>query len=255
MEPISVVIITLNEEKNIGRCLESVFDLTDEIVVVDSFSTDKTREICKKYNVVFIQKEWEGYMQSKNFAMAQAKHDLILSLDADEVLSEELRQSLRSVLTNRPADGYTMNRLTNFCGKWIKHGGWYPDKKLRLIDRRKGKWTGSHLHERLVLNEGSVTAHLKGDLLHYSFHNISDHIRQIDKFSALRAKAYFESGVRVTWWHLFFKPGFSFFRTYILKAGFLDGYYGYIIAFSTAYAHFLRYAKLYELKKNNARKS
>lgn len=255
MEKLSVVIITNNEEKNIGRCLQSVRDLADEIVVVDSFSTDKTREICGQYDVTFIQREWEGYTATKNFAMAQAQHDLILSLDADEVLSDELRQSIRSVLANRSADGYTMNRLTNFCGQWIKHGGWYPDKKLRLIDRRKGTWTGGHLHERLVLSDGSVKAHLQGDLLHYSFHSISDHIRQIDKFSALRAQSYLEKGARVTWWHLFIKPGFSFFRTYILKAGFLDGYYGYIIAYSTAYAHFLRYAKLYELKRNNGRPS
>lgn len=255
MEKLSVVIITNNEEKNIGRCLQSVRDLADEIVVVDSFSNDKTREICGQYGVTFIQREWEGYTATKNFAMAQAHHDLILSLDADEVLSDELRQSIRSVLAKRSADGYTMNRLTNFCGQWIKHGGWYPDKKLRLIDRRKGTWTGGHLHERLVLSDGSVKAHLQGDLLHYSFHSISDHIRQIDKFSALRAQSYLEKGVRVTWWHLFIKPGFSFFRTYILKAGFLDGYYGYIIAYGTAYAHFLRYAKLYELKKNKNRTS
>ena len=255
MEKLSVVIIAFNEEKNIGRCLASVHELADDIVVVDSFSTDATPEICRQYGARCIQKQWVGYTESKNFAMAQARHDLILSLDADEVLSDELRQSIRSVLANRSADGYTMNRLTNFCGQWIKHGGWYPDKKLRLIDRRKGTWTGSHLHERIVLQEGSAKAHLKGDLLHYSFHSISDHIRQIDKFSALRAQSYLEKGARVTWWHLFIKPGFSFFRTYILKAGFLDGYYGYIIAYSTAYAHFLRYAKLYELKKNSGRPS
>ena len=255
MEKLSVVIITNNEEKNIGRCLQSVRDLADEIVVVDSFSNDKTREICGQYGVTFIQREWEGYTATKNFAMAQATNDLILSLDADEVLSEELSRSIKVVLENRSADGYTMNRLTSFCGQWIKHGGWYPDKKLRLINRQKGKWTGKHLHERMVLEENAVKAHLTGDLLHYSFHSISDHIRQIDKFSALRAQSYLEKGVRVTWWHLFIKPGFSFFRTYILKAGFLDGYYGYIIAYSTAYAHFLRYAKLYELKKNKNRTS
>ena len=140
MPDISAVIITYNEEKNLERCIESVRDIADEIVIVDSFSTDRTKEICKKYELHFIEHKFEGHIQQKNWAITQAKYPHILSLDADEVLSDRLKESIREVKENWTHDGYYFNRLTNYCGKWIRHCGWYPDRKLRLWDSRKGRW-------------------------------------------------------------------------------------------------------------------
>ncbi|MBP6695884.1 MAG: glycosyltransferase family 2 protein, partial [Saprospiraceae bacterium] len=142
MESLSVVIITLNEEKNIGRCLDSVKDIADEIIVIDSFSTDQTQKICDSYGATFIQKEWLGYVETKNFAIQQSSFNLILSLDADESLTDKLKNSVKLVKDNRNEDGYILNRLTNYCGQWIYHSGWYPDKKLRLFDKTKGGWHG-----------------------------------------------------------------------------------------------------------------
>src|ERR1035437_7666308 len=142
MPQISVVIITFNEEKNIERCILSVQDLADDIVVVDSFSTDRTEEICKSHGVRFIQNHFNGHIEQKNFAISKAHFPYILSLDADEQLSEELKKSIQQVKNNWDADGYYFNRLTNYCGQWIRHSSWYPASKLRLWDSRKGKWGG-----------------------------------------------------------------------------------------------------------------
>ena len=144
MHPVklSVVIITKNEDKNIGRCIESVQNIADEIVVIDSFSTDKTEEICKKHQVVFIKHAFEGHIEQKNFALTCAKYKHVLSLDADEALSEELQKSIVQAKADFSKDGYFLNRMTNYCGKWIKHSGWYPDRKLRLFDKTKGQWGG-----------------------------------------------------------------------------------------------------------------
>ena len=151
MTPISVVIITFNEEKNIGRCLESVKNIADEIVVLDSFSTDKTEEICLQHGASFFQHPFDGHIEQKNRAITYATYPHILSLDADEVLSPELEQSIKAVKENWQADGYYFNRLTNYCGKWIRHCGWYPDRKLRLWDSRKGKWGGVNPHDKYML--------------------------------------------------------------------------------------------------------
>ena len=149
MLKLSVVIITLNEEKNIERCLQSVKDIADEIIVVDSYSDDRTEEICSEFGVKFIQQKFKGYVDQKNDGNALASHDYILSLDADEALSEELAASISQVKENWQFDAYAMNRLTSYCGKWIRHSGWYPDRKSRLFDRRKARWTGHLVHERV----------------------------------------------------------------------------------------------------------
>lgn len=249
---ISAVIITLNEEKNIGRCIDSLQGVADEIVVVDSFSTDKTKEICLQKGVVFIECAFEGYVKQKNYAVWQASYDYILSLDADEALSSQLRQSILSVKKNWSHDGYKFNRLTNYCGRWIKHCGWYPDTKLRLWERRKGQWEGHNIHETLKMIHDSKIQHLTGDLWHYSYHTLSQHIIQIDKFTTIMAQENFKKRSKhPSFFHLHIHPTLFFFKKYFLNLGFMDGYMGYIICKNGAYYKFLKYAKLKELYKHN----
>ncbi len=246
---LSVVIITFNEEKNIARCLESVKNVADEIVVVDSFSTDKTQEICSKFNVKFVQHKFEGYIQQKSWAIKQVNSKYVLSLDADEVLSAKLEKSILEVKNNWNFDGYYFNRLTNYCGKWIKHCGWYPDKKLRLFVHSKGSWSGVNPHDRFVMHEGTTTSYLKGDLLHYSYCSILQHVEQSNKFSEIAAKADFNNGRKVSFMGLIIKPCWKFIRDYFLKAGFLDGYYGFVICKISAKAVFIKYLKIREHNK------
>ncbi|HON17771.1 MAG TPA: glycosyltransferase family 2 protein [Salinivirgaceae bacterium] len=250
MVKISVVIITFNEEKNIGRCLESVQGLADEIVVLDSFSTDRTQEICESFGVRFFQHSFDGHIQQKNRVIGLASYPHILSLDADEVLSENLYQSILKVKENWDADGYYFNRLTNYCGQWIRHCGWYPDRKLRLWDSRKGRWGGVNPHDRFIMEPRCSVKFLKGDLLHFSYFSISQHQQQANAFSSIGAKADFEKGKRADLLKIWLFPKWKFFRDFILKKGFLDGYYGYIICKISAHATFLKYVKIRELQKN-----
>ncbi|MEI6815629.1 MAG: glycosyltransferase family 2 protein [Bacteroidota bacterium] len=246
---ISVVIITFNEELNIGRCLDSVKDIADEIVVVDSFSTDRTEAICKEYGVRFIKNKFDGHIEQKNFAAMQATNDHILSLDADEALSETLKQSIIHVKNNWQADGYCMNRIANYCGKWIRHSGWYPDTKNRLVDRRKGRWGGMNPHDRFIINNETNIVHLKGDILHYTYYSVDEHIIQVNKFSTIGAQSLHDKGIKSGWIKIFIKPISKFIRNYFLKAGFLDGYSGYIICRITAFETFLKYLKLKKLNE------
>lgn len=246
---LSVVIITFNEEKNIARCLEAAKPVADEIVVVDSFSKDKTKEICLSYGVKFVEHAFEGHIQQKNYAITQASSPYILSLDADEVLSVELQKSVAEAKNNWQFDGYYINRVTNYCGKWIKHGGWYPDKKLRLWYAPKGQWAGINPHDRFDMQEECNTSELKGDLLHYSYHSIYQHIEQINKFTEIAAKADVERGRKVTFCGMVFKSIWKFKRDYIFKGGFMDGYYGLIVAVISAFAAFAKYAKIREIWK------
>ncbi len=243
---ISCVIITKNEEKNIEKCIRSVLPVVDEVVVIDSLSTDRTKEICTGLGARFIEHEWEGMIEQKNWAVKQAKYPYILSMDADEVLSDRLAASIMEVKKNWTHDGYYFNRLTNYCGRWIKHCGWYPDKKLRLWDRRKGKFTGFNPHDRYQMEEGATRKYLKGDLLHYSYRNINQHINQANHFADVGAKTAFINGKSSNIFLILFKPTWKFFKDYILKLGFLDGYYGLIISIISAQATFLKYIRLKE---------
>lgn len=243
--PVSVVIITFNEEKNIARCLESVQGIADEIVVVDSFSRDTTEKICAQYGVKFIQNTFEGHIQQKNFAITQAKYPHILSLDADEALTPELKASILAVKNNWQADGYSFSRLTNYCGSWVRHGGWYPDRKLRLFDSRKGTWKGLDPHDRYELIPGSREAGVKGDLLHYSYYSIKQHLDQINFFTEIGYKALAEKSKRASILTLLYKPFFKFIKSYFLQLGMLDGFAGFCIAVLSAYGVFVKYAKLY----------
>lgn len=244
---LSAVIITFNEEKNIERCLTSLKGVVEEIVVVDSFSTDRTQEICKAYGAKFIPHPFEGHIQQKNWAITQASSPYVLSLDADEALSEELKQSILEVKNNWTKDGYSFNRLTNYCGKWIKHGHWYPDVKLRLWDSTKGKWGGKNPHDTYLMNSGATLQHLKGDLLHYSYYTIAEHWNQAKKFSQIAAQAYFEAGKSSSWFKIIFSPISRFISSYLFNLGFLDGKYGWKIAKITYWETKQKYLQLRRL--------
>jgi glycosyltransferase involved in cell wall biosynthesis len=250
MPKISVIIITRNEEKNIGRCLDSVKELADEIIVVDSFSTDWTEEICKSKGAKFFQHVFEGHIEQKTYATSLSEFSIILSLDADEALDDTLKRSIAEVKENWNHDGYEMNRLTNYCGTWIKHCGWYPDRKLRLFDKRKGKWGGMNPHDKFEMDNGSVIVRLKGDILHYSYYTIEDHYKQIEYFTTINAKASFDTGKQAPLWKLYLSPVFKFVQQYFIRLGFLDGQAGWQICRLSAWATYVKYKKLRTLYKN-----
>lgn len=246
---ISVTIITYNEERNIARCLNSVKEIADEILVVDSFSTDKTKEISLSKGARFLEHKFEGHIQQKNWAITQAANSHILSLDADEALSDELKKSILHVKRNWNKNGYYMNRLTNYCGQWIYHCGWYPDKKLRLVDSRKGKWGGLNPHDKFEMaNENEQTGFLKGDILHYSYYSLEEHYKQVEYFTEISSREYFKNGEKSGWIKIFLSPVVKFIRDYFIKLGFLDGKAGFTISCISAYATFLKYYKLRELQ-------
>ena len=247
---LSVVIITFNEEKNISRCLDSVMRIANDVVVVDSFSTDKTKQICIEKGVRFVEHKFDGHIEQKNWAITQAKHQYVLSLDADEALTPELQKAIIEIKNNWQADGYSFNRLTNFCGTWIKHCGWYPDKKLRLWDTAKGKWGGDNPHDKVIMDKKASVKHIDLDILHYSFYTVEQHLKQIDFFTDISAKAAFEKGKTSNGFTIFYKSTFKFFRDYFLKLGFLDGYHGYVVCKNSAHAKRMKYTKLRELNRN-----
>jgi glycosyltransferase involved in cell wall biosynthesis len=251
---LSVVIITFNEEKNIERCLKSIVKVADEIVVLDSFSTDATQAICEKYGVKFYQHKFDGHIQQKNRAITFASFPHVLSLDADEALDETLVHSIIEVKKNFLKDAYYMNRLTNYCGHWVKHCGWYPDSKLRLWDSRKGEWTGINPHDKYELFEGDKnTGYLKGDILHYSYYSLEDHYKQVEYFTDIASKAYYEKGKKAPLFKLIVNPVAKFMDHYLLHLGFLDGKAGYLISKISAYATYLKYKKLKALYQNTAK--
>lgn len=247
---LSAVIITYNEERNIARCLDSLVAIADEIIVVDSFSTDQTEDICKERGVTFLQHAFGGHIEQKNYAMAQASHDHILSLDADEALTPTLRKSILAIKEGLGDEAYSFNRLTSYCGHWVRHCGWYPDKKLRIWNRKHGRWGGANPHDKLIVDEGISVIHLSGDLEHWSFYTIDQHMDQIHYFTDISSKAAFDIGRRSSILKMLYKPGFKFFQSYFLKLGFLDGYYGLVICVNSTYAKYLKYKKLYRLGKD-----
>jgi glycosyltransferase involved in cell wall biosynthesis len=248
MEKLSAVIITFNEEQNIERCLKSLQDVADEILVLDSFSTDKTEELCKKYKVRFEQHPFDGHIQQKNRAMEMATHDYVLSLDADEALDDFLRKSIHEVRKKGLSGAYKFNRLTRYVDQWIRHSGWYPDTKVRLWNRKEGRWGGINPHDRVELNPKIPVEHLKGDLLHYSYYSLEEHMQQNDYFSTISAKAMFEEGKKSSLAKAIIKSAWIFVRNYFFKVGFLDGVYGYVICRFTAQATFAKYMKLRDLR-------
>lgn len=239
---ISATIITLNEERNIARAIESL-RCCEEVVVVDSGSTDRTKQIAEGLGARVVECEWLGYAAQKNFASAQASHDWILSLDADETLSEALEAEIWQIKKAGPAcAGYTMPRMAQYLGRWILHSGWYPDRKIRLFDRRRAKWVGDYVHESVQV-EGEL-GHLESNLLHFTCDSLSQHLRTLDRYTTLAAEQLIAQKYPVTWAKLLLDPPWTFFQTYILKRGFLDGLEGLIIAYMAATYNFIKFAKV-----------
>lgn len=245
---LSAVIITKNEERNILRCLNSLLDVADEIVVVDSGSTDNTEKTCKSFNVRFVQQDWLGYSEQKNFANNLASNDWILSIDADEELSEKLKNSISELKNQRLSDDevFSMNRLTNYCGHWIRHCGWYPDRKIRIWNRTVGKWQGE-IHETIEFSTEIKETVLHGDLLHYSFATPEDYENQQFKFAKMRGQHYFMKGKRHAGFYMVMSPIFAFVQHYFFQLGFLDGRDGFHICRINAKATKLKYKTLKEL--------
>ncbi len=252
MLPLSVVIITHNEERNIARCLDSVKSIADDIVVVDSFSTDSTRKICERYPVNFITHSWEGYSLTKNFANNSAKYNWILSLDADEALSAELAQSIEKLKQGDQLLTCEFDRMTNYCGKWIRHCGWYPDTKIRIFDRTIAHWEGV-IHEKLNFTKNTPVVHLAGDCLHYSYYDKAQHLQQADKFTTIAAKHFYSQGNKNPAYKLYLSPLLKFIQSYFLQLGFLDGTAGFQVCRISAFASYLKYKKINELSQTKGK--
>lgn len=238
---ISATIIACNEERNIARAIESL-RCCDEIVVVDSGSTDRTVEIARKLGARVIEMPWRGYASQKNFASEQASFDWVLSIDADESLSEALEAEIWQIKKSTPScHGYTMPRLAQYLGRWILHSGWYPDRKVRLFDRRKARWEGGYVHESVRV-QGPV-GHLESNLLHFTCNSLPEHLRTMDRYTTLAAEQLVDQKVKIHWRLIVFDPLWTFLRTYFLKQGFRDGLEGVCIAYMAAFYNFVKYAK------------
>jgi len=238
---ISAVVITFNEEKNIERCLKSLLAVVDEIILVDSGSTDQTQKLAQQLGAIVMQQNWLGYSAQKNKGNEWASHDWILSLDADECLSDALIKELIALKLNPQTA--ILNRLTNYCGTWIKYGSWFPDRKIRFFNRLNARWEGD-IHEKVIFHEITKPIELRGLLLHYSYHNESEHWAQLEKFTALTAADAFAKGKKSSVLKQYLSPMWRFFRDYVVKLGFLDGSAGFKIARISAYGVFLKHQKI-----------
>lgn len=243
--PLSVAIITLNEEARLPQCLASVRDLAAEIVIVDSGSTDGTETIAKAFGARFLVQPWRGHVAQKNLAWAACSQPWVLGLDADEVVSPELAASLRGLLAGEPptADGYWINRRTFYLGRWIRHA-WYPEWRLRLARREKARWAGLDPHDRLEVN--GPTARLRGDLLHYSYRDLQDHFQRAVRYARIAAESLARQGQRCRWYHVVASPWVAMVKRLVLKQGFRDGLRGWIIAYATFFSVLAKYAFLFE---------
>lgn len=239
---ISATIITQDEERNIARAIESL-RCCDEIIVVDSGSTDRTIDIARKLGATVVESPWRGYAGQKNYAAERAANDWILSIDGDESLSEALEAEIWHIKKAGPTyDAYTMPRLAQYLGRWILHSGWYPDRKVRLYDRRKARWVGDYVHESVKV-EGSL-GHLQSNLLHFTCDSLSSHLRTMDRYTTLAAAQIIDQNEPVGWRRLVFDPLWTFVNAYFFKRGFLDGVEGLCIAYMAAFYNFLKYAKV-----------
>lgn len=252
---ISATIITLNEERNIRRCIESLLPVADEIIVLDSFSTDQTQSICEELKVEFHQRKWAGYSDSKNYLNNLAKFDYILSIDADEELDAELQKSILKIKKENIPQLYSVNRLTNYCGKWIKHSGWYPDVKLRLFPKEGCQWEGEFVHEELSYPKDLEIIQLDGHLNHYSYYDFKDHRARADKYSALTAQKMNARGKKASVLKPYLSAIGRFVSMYFIKLGFLDGKMGFKIAQISAQSNVFKYQELRRLnREENQRK-
>jgi len=249
---ISAVIITYNEEKRLEPAIKSLDGIAEEIIVVDRYSDDDTVKIAKKYTNCVFQRKWTNFADQKNFANSKAKFSWILSLDADERLSPKLKEELLQVKEQElGCSGFSMPREVFYLGRWIRHSGWYPDRKIRLFQKERARWEGEYVHEKLLI-EGEVKK-LRGSIHHFTYRNIADHLRRINTFSDLGAQKLYAQNKKCRWYHLLFLPFFRFLRAFFLKAGFLDGFAGFVISVLDSYSVFTRYAKLKEIWRKGER--
>lgn len=250
---LSVTVITRNEERNIARCLDSVKEIADEIVVVDSFSTDRTKEIALSKGAKIFERRWEGYGKAKNYAAEQATHKFVLSIDADEEISGELKNSILRVKENGMKGVYEFNRLTNYCGKWIWHCGWYPDKKIRIYPKDKVEWSRDIIHEEIVLKDQAAKFFLKGNLHHYSYVTLEEHWAKARKYAEMGALRDLHRKNNFLTLRSFLGAFAKFFKMYFMQLGLLDGTAGFTICAISAYASYLKYSHKRKLLKANGR--
>jgi len=245
MQRLSVTVITKNEEANIERCLKSA-SFADEIVVLDCGSVDRTAEIARRRGARVEVTDWPGHVKQKQRAVDAAVSDLVLSLDADEEVTPELAASIKKVLADdHPKDAYELTRKVYYLGRWIRHCGWYPEWRIRLFDRRKARWGGYDPHDQVVC--GGAVGRLEGDLLHYSYRDVTHHLSRINEYTDIMAREYHGKGKRGGVLQILLHPPFTFFKKYFLSLGFLDGLPGLIICVLASYYVFLKYVKLWEL--------
>ncbi|MEZ4843208.1 MAG: glycosyltransferase family 2 protein [Bacteroidia bacterium] len=241
MNTISAVVISKNEEKNIARCIQSLQQVADEIIIIDSFSTDRTKEICLLFDVRFVERQWQGYSQTKNYGNNIAQHQFILSLDADEVLDREAVQSILEFKNLAHSHyAYSLNRKNFYGQKWIKYCGWYPDKKIRLFDKNVAFWQGDFVHETLVV-KSDKTEHLAGNILHFTISDEKHHLQTIEKYAKLAAQMAVSKNQKLTPLPSLLSGFGRFFKIFVLKLGLLHGSVGFKIAFNSAKSRWLRY--------------
>lgn len=248
--PISAVIITKNEEKHIARCIQSLLPITDDIIIIDSGSTDNTEYVCKQFPVTFQAKNWEGFSIAKNYGNSLAKHNYILSIDGDEELSNEMQIEIAALMKAPQHLAYDLPFLTNFCNRWIRHGAWYPESHIRIFNKTKVTWEGD-IHEKLSIPQNESIGKInKGFIHHYTINNLHEYLEKINYYTTLHADEMYKKGKQASFIKLYVGPYFSFFRDYIVKRGFLDGRQGYTIAKQSANYVFLKYMKLKEMNES-----
>jgi glycosyltransferase involved in cell wall biosynthesis len=244
---LSATVVCRDEAAKIRECLESV-RFCDEIVVVDSGSTDGTLALCRELADRVVEREWPGYVAQQNFALSQVTGEWVLSIDADERVTPELAQEITAVLSQAPSDdGFLIPRRVHYLGRWIDHSGWYPAARLRLFRRDRGRWQGVDPHLYAVV-DGS-TGRLRGDIIHHTYDDIADHVRTLNRFSSVLANEHHARGRRFSWASLIFRPPLEFLRKYVFRRGFLDGAPGFYVAAVSAFYVFLKFAKLWEAER------
>jgi glycosyltransferase involved in cell wall biosynthesis len=249
MHQLTAVIITYNEEQNIERCIQSLTGVADEIIVLDSYSTDQTAEIARSLGAIVHQEKFRGYIGQKNLAIQLASYNYVLSLDADEALDPVLAASILRVKKDFSRRAYRMNRCTNYCGHFIRHGLWYPDSKIRLFDRRCSRWTGMNPHDKIEVAPPFPVGELAGDILHYSFNTPDDLVWQNNRLSSIAAASLFARGRRSSWFKMLVRPAWAFINGYFFRLGLLDGFDGFTIAIHTSHQVFMKYSKLYRMQR------
>ncbi|MBI5441039.1 MAG: glycosyltransferase family 2 protein [Deltaproteobacteria bacterium] len=249
---LSATIVCRDEIEKIRGALESV-RFCDEVIVVDSGSTDGTLEVCRELADVVVERPWPGHVEQKNFAFSLARGEWLLSLDADERVTPELAAEIRALLAGSPAmDGYRVTRHVHYLGRWIDHSGWYPEPRIRLLRTGRGRWEGVNPHDEIRV-DGPV-GRLRGEIVHYTYDDMENHVRTLNRFSSILAAEHRKRGRRFSWFSLLVRPPLEFLKKYVLKRGFLDGAPGFYVASLSAVHVFLKIAKLWELERVGSRR-